>query len=60
MSDRVFAVPTIIGVVTTPLFWFIYRDIDKEDYRMAHDHDFQKEFKEVHHVESAEPVGGKR
>jgi len=56
----VFAIPTIIGAVATPLFWFIYRDIDREDYRMAHDPDFQKEFKEVHHIEGPEPAGGKR
>jgi hypothetical protein len=36
-NNRVFAIPTIIGAVVTPLFWFIYREIDEEDYRMAHD-----------------------
>jgi hypothetical protein len=32
------------SAVTTPLFWFIHRNIDYEYYRMAHDPNFAKEF----------------
>jgi hypothetical protein len=50
-SIRVFGGPTIIGVFATALFWYLYKDIDKEEYRLAHNEDFQKEFQAVHHID---------
>jgi hypothetical protein len=32
---RDFAIPTIIGAIATPLFWYLFRFIDKEEYRAA-------------------------
>ncbi len=36
-----FAGPTIVGFVTCPLFWWIYRDLDKEEYRLTENGDYQ-------------------
>jgi len=47
----VFAGPTIIGAVATPIFWLIYRDIDKEEYRLSENDDYHKQFQEVHHID---------
>ena len=44
----VFAGPTIVGFIAAPLFWFIYKDLDKEEYTLtenktAHDSKFARE-----------------
>jgi hypothetical protein len=44
----VFGVPTAIGAVVTPLFWWMYKDIDREEYRISHD---VGEYKEVHGIQ---------
>jgi len=46
----VFAAPTIIGAVATPVFWWIYKDIDKEEYKLTQNDDYHKEFQDVHDV----------
>lgn len=28
----VFAVPSVIGFVSAPIFWFLFRDLDNEDF----------------------------
>lgn len=33
-----FAGPTIIGVVAAPIFYFLLREIDEEDYRLSYNH----------------------
>ncbi|KAE9962021.1 hypothetical protein BLS_006235 [Venturia inaequalis] len=44
----VFAGPTIVGAIATPVFWWIYKDIDKEEYKLSQNDDYHKEFQAVH------------
>jgi hypothetical protein len=44
----VFGIPTAIGAIATPLFWWMYKDIDNEEYRISHD---VTEFNDIHHVD---------
>lgn len=53
MSNRVFAGPTIVGAVATPVFWWIYKDIDKEEYKLSQNDDYHKEFQNVHHIDNS-------
>jgi hypothetical protein len=32
---RDFAIPAIIGAIATPVFWYMFKFIDKEEYRAA-------------------------
>lgn len=41
-----FAGPTIVGFVACPLFWWIYRDLDKEEYRLTENGDYQLKLKQ--------------
>lgn len=45
---RDFGAPTIIGLIATGVFWWLYRDIDKEEYKLTQNEDYHLEFKEVH------------
>ncbi|KAG4428080.1 hypothetical protein IFR05_016437 [Cadophora sp. M221] len=36
----VFAGPTIVGFVAAPLFWFIYRDLDKVEYTLTENKEY--------------------
>jgi dipeptide/tripeptide permease len=56
----VFAAPTIIGAVATPVFWWIYKDIDKEEYKLTQNEDYHKEFQEVHDVHEIDSEIGKK
>lgn len=31
----VFAIPTIIGIIATPIFWLLFRHIDQEEYKLT-------------------------
>ncbi|TID16792.1 major facilitator superfamily transporter peptide [Venturia nashicola] len=46
----VFAGPTIVGAIATPVFWWIYKDIDKEEYKLSQNEDYHKEFQAVHNT----------
>lgn len=49
-----FGAPTIIGLVATGLFYWIYKDIDKEEYKLTQNEDYHLEFQEVHHTTDEE------
>jgi len=51
----VFGAPTIIGLVATIGFWFLYKEIDKEEYKLSQN-DYHKEFQEVHHIDESAHV----
>jgi len=42
-----FAIPTIIGALTIPIFWFLYKDIDDEEYRLVSNDEYKKKFNET-------------
>ncbi|KAH7400404.1 peptide transporter-like protein [Cadophora sp. MPI-SDFR-AT-0126] len=62
----VFAGPTIVGFIAAPLFWFIYKDLDKEEYTLTenkayHDAKFQREDAAAREIASSgESVDEKR
>jgi len=53
----VFGGPTIIGAVVTPCFYFLYRSLDKEEYRLSENDGYHKEFQEVHHIKGSVDEG---
>lgn len=42
----VFGAPTIIGVVLALIFYWVYRDIDKEEYTLTDNVDYEREIEE--------------
>lgn len=32
---RVFGIPTIIGGISTVVFWFMYKDLDEEEFSLV-------------------------
>jgi hypothetical protein len=47
--SRDFAAPTIIGAVSTAVFYYMYNYIDKEEYRLSkHDSHVEEHIKAAH------------
>ena len=46
---RDFGVPTILGLVSTAVFWYLYRDIDKEEYKLSQNDEYLEEHAKVAH-----------
>lgn len=40
MCHRVFAIPTILGALATPIFWLIFKDIDKEEFVLSRENEY--------------------
>jgi dipeptide/tripeptide permease len=34
IDNRVFGIPTILGGISTVVFWFMYKDLDKEEFSL--------------------------
>lgn len=34
-TRRVFAIPTVLGAISTVAFWFMYKDLDKEEFSLV-------------------------
>lgn len=32
---RVFGIPTILGAISTVVFWFMYKDLDEEEFSLV-------------------------
>ncbi|KAF2430342.1 MFS general substrate transporter [Tothia fuscella] len=46
----VFGIPTILGAISTAVFWWLYRDIDKEEYTLTQNEDYHRESVGKHEV----------
>lgn len=34
IAHRVFGIPTILGAISTVVFWFMYKDLDEEEFSL--------------------------
>jgi dipeptide/tripeptide permease len=52
-----FGAPTIIGLVAAGTFWWLYRDIDREEYKLTKNGDYHLQFQKGRHQEAVSVDG---